>query len=93
MPSMALNFAEQPAVAYINSGQLYCSNYTAIGWIPAVVDDGSQGIVSGPLSLAFDNNGNAAIAYLRAGQLTYAANHAGWLISTVDESDNQGRYL
>lgn len=44
-------------------------------------------MVSGPLSLAFDNNGNPAIAYLRDGQLTYAANHAGWLISSVDESD------
>ncbi len=86
-PSMALNSVEQPAVAYIHSGRLYFTNYTPIGWIPAVVDDGSQGPVSGPLSLAFDNNGNAAIAYLRDGQLTYAANHAGWLIGPVDESD------
>lgn len=87
IPSMALNSAEEPAVAYTHNGQLYYTNYTPIGWISTYVDDGSHGSVSGPLSLAFDNNGNAAIAYLRDGQLTYAADHTGWLISPVDESD------
>lgn len=89
MPSMALNSVEQPAVAYIHDGELWYANYTPIGWIHTIVDDGSGGLINSNIapSLAFDNNGNAAIAYLRDGQLTYAANHAGWLISTVDESD------
>gem|GEM_PF-4685273 len=89
MPSMALDAAEQPAVAYIREDELWYAAYTPIGWIHTVVDDGSEGPINNNIvpSLAFDNNGNPAIAYLRDGQLTYAANHAGWLISSVDESD------
>jgi hypothetical protein len=88
-PSMALDAAEQPAVAYIHEDKLCYATYTPIGWIHTIVDDGSEGPISDNAvpSLAFDNNGNPAIAYLRDGRLTYAANHAGWLINSVDESD------
>ena len=83
-PSLAINPDGMPCVAYVYSDQLFYTVYIG-SWNTTTVYDGAGGPVAPTRpSLAFDNNGNGAIAYRREMQLRLATNQTGWNHAVVD---------
>lgn len=92
-PSLGINGANQPVIAYYDGHALRQATKVGTEWIGSDVD--ASGNVGAFASQAFDPAGRAAIAYYDVGKadLKFAqSDGSNWLIETVDSQGDVGRY-